>query len=379
MTAPEPLVPQEVDLRDFQYMELDVRRLRDSRFAAQVSGDAFRAGLLLWCASWHQVPAASVADDDVELANLAGYGRFIKEFQKIKDEAMHGWVLCSDGRWYHPVVAEKALAAWNNKMRHAFEKMTDRVRKMNRNRAQENLPPVAAPTFEAWMQSGRRDPVPPEKAVVPPEFPDSTPGASGGIPPPPRQPKPGIPPENALRGNGTERNGTEIKEKQQAASDPPPLREADPPPPPAALDIGQPEEEVANNPVAVTRLGRVANLLRQAGVRCGPSTAGVAALAADGRITDELLVEALVMLNERGKGTFGPQVVLLKALDLLKAAEGPRIRSPQSEFPAWRTDDKQADKLGAKLGLRPNAGEDYAHYRQRIGARLNELREAQAA
>ena len=62
MSYPDPLVPAEVDLRDFKYMELDVQMLRDSRFAAEVEPEAFRAGLLLWCASWHQLPAASLPD-----------------------------------------------------------------------------------------------------------------------------------------------------------------------------------------------------------------------------------------------------------------------------------------------------------------------------
>lgn len=105
---PAPLVPAEVDLRDFQYMELDVRRLRDSRFGAEVSGDAFRAGVMLWCAAWHQVPAGSLPDDDIELANLAGYGRFVKEWRKVRAEALQGFVPCSDGRLYHEVVCEKA-------------------------------------------------------------------------------------------------------------------------------------------------------------------------------------------------------------------------------------------------------------------------------
>ena len=222
--APDPLVPAEVDLREFQYMELDVRRLRDSRFAVQVSGDAFRAGLLLWCAAWHQVPAASVLDDDVELANLAGFGRFIKEFRRLKAEALHGWVLCSDGRWYHPVVAEKALAAWHSKLRHAYGKMEERVRKMNKRRAESKLPTVAVPSFDAWCAAGRADPVPPESAGLPPEqsrmssgipphVPPEEAGPSGGIPPEHDPPGGGIPTENALKWNGTERNGTDIPEK----------------------------------------------------------------------------------------------------------------------------------------------------------------------
>ena len=103
---PAPLTLPACDLSDFAYMELDVRRLRDSKFAAAAEGEAFRAGILLWCAAWHQVPAASLPDDDVELANLAGYGRVLKEWKKVRAAALHGFVKCADGRLYHPVVAE---------------------------------------------------------------------------------------------------------------------------------------------------------------------------------------------------------------------------------------------------------------------------------
>src|SRR5262249_27137589 len=80
----EPLVPHYVDLTDFQYMDLDVRRLRDSDLAALESPEACWAAVLLWCASWHQVPAASLPDDDRVLAQLAGYGRVIREWQKVR-------------------------------------------------------------------------------------------------------------------------------------------------------------------------------------------------------------------------------------------------------------------------------------------------------
>ena len=89
---PQPLTPADCDLRDFQYMELDVRRLRDSEFAAGATGEAFRAGVLLWCAAWHQVPAASLPDNDTELANLAGYGRVVKEWKKVREQALNGFV-----------------------------------------------------------------------------------------------------------------------------------------------------------------------------------------------------------------------------------------------------------------------------------------------
>ena len=85
---PAPLVTASVDLRDFAFMPLDVVRLRDSSLAITASGDEFRAAVLLWCASWHQLPAASLPDDDAQLAQFAGYGRVVKEWRRLKAGAM---------------------------------------------------------------------------------------------------------------------------------------------------------------------------------------------------------------------------------------------------------------------------------------------------
>jgi hypothetical protein len=107
----EPLTPPDLDLRDFDWMPLDVARLRDSDLSVLAPGDAFRAAVLLWCASWHQIPAASLPAEDRLLANLAGYGRDLKGWSSVRDDALRGFVKCSDGRLYHPVVAEKAIEA----------------------------------------------------------------------------------------------------------------------------------------------------------------------------------------------------------------------------------------------------------------------------
>jgi hypothetical protein len=190
---PAPLVPAEVDLTDFVFMPLDVRRLRDSRFTATVDGEAFKVGLLLWCASWHQRPAASLPDDDTELAQLAGFGRVVREWRKVREDALYGWVPCNDGRLYHPTIAEKALESWRSKQQHAYSKLCDRFRKTNKARADSGLQPIVVPEFDAWISNGRADPVPPE-----------TLDASAGNPPqlPTEQPPPstGNPAENALKG-----------------------------------------------------------------------------------------------------------------------------------------------------------------------------------
>lgn len=183
---PAPMTPADCDLRDFQYMELDVRRLRDSEFAAGASGDAFRAGVLLWCAAWHQVPAASLPDNDTELANLAGYGRVVKEWRKVRDGALGGFVKCSDGRLYHSVIAEKAVAAYAAKERHAYGKFLDRLRKENKGREKDGKSQFGIPSQEQWKSGAYPHGIPPETKTNSEQ----------------------IPPENALRGNG-EGEGTE--------------------------------------------------------------------------------------------------------------------------------------------------------------------------
>ena len=98
-------------------MDLDVVKMRNSRASSVLTGDEFMAWIMLICASWHQEPAASLPDDDVELAKLAGFGRMVSAWLAVKEGALYGWVKCSDGRLYHPVVAEKAAAAWTNKLK----------------------------------------------------------------------------------------------------------------------------------------------------------------------------------------------------------------------------------------------------------------------
>ncbi|NPT44325.1 DUF1376 domain-containing protein [Paraburkholderia sp. 1N] len=148
--TPEPLTPFDCDLRDFQFFPLDALRLRDSDLAALSTGDEFRAAVLLWCAAWHQVPAASLPDDDRVLANLIGYGRDTEGWKAVKDGAMRGWVKCSDGRLYHPVVAEKAISAWQGKFKQRWNTECARIKKHNE-RHKTNVP---RPSFEDWMSQG---------------------------------------------------------------------------------------------------------------------------------------------------------------------------------------------------------------------------------
>jgi hypothetical protein len=147
---PAPLTPEDCDLRDFAFMPLDVVRLRDSDLAVTAEADEFRCAVLLWCASWHQVPAASLPDDDKILAQYAGYGRVVKEWQKVRDGALRGWVKCTDGRLYHPVVAEKASEAWMAKLRQRLKTECARIKKHNERHGTS----IPFPDFDAWMSLG---------------------------------------------------------------------------------------------------------------------------------------------------------------------------------------------------------------------------------
>lgn len=113
---PAPLTPPECDLRDFQFMPLDISRLFGSEFHSHATDSEWRAGVTLWLKSYHQVPAASMPDDDISLARAAEFGVQVKAWRKVRDKALRGWVKCSDDRLYHPVVAEKALEGWIEKL-----------------------------------------------------------------------------------------------------------------------------------------------------------------------------------------------------------------------------------------------------------------------
>ncbi len=110
---PAPLVPAEVDLRDFREMPLEFERLFASDTWVLGTSEEKVAAFHLWCKSWHQQPAGSLPDDDRMLAHLSGTAL---RWKKLRVHALRGWVKCADGRFYHPVVAAKVQRAWKVKL-----------------------------------------------------------------------------------------------------------------------------------------------------------------------------------------------------------------------------------------------------------------------
>jgi murein DD-endopeptidase MepM/ murein hydrolase activator NlpD len=147
-------------------MPLEVDTLRDSDLRRRSTGDEFKAAVILWAACWHQVPAGSLPDDDIELADLAAIGTgkaAVRAWAKVKAMALRGWFKASDGRLYHPVMSKKALMAWNAKLLQrertikariasltkAIEKETDPARKAS---LQADLSRAAAELSQAQSQ-----------------------------------------------------------------------------------------------------------------------------------------------------------------------------------------------------------------------------------
>jgi hypothetical protein len=96
-------------------MPLHIERLRRSKawFMAKQQPELAFYLINLWTGSWHQIPAASLEDDDAMLCAMAECHP--RRWTKVKADVLRGWIKCSDGRLYHPVVAELARDSWDKK------------------------------------------------------------------------------------------------------------------------------------------------------------------------------------------------------------------------------------------------------------------------
>jgi hypothetical protein len=159
-----PLPPPDCDLRGLPFMPLDVVRLTDSDLVALATGDEFKAAVLLWCKAWLQVPAASLPDDDRILAHLSGAG---SRWTKLKAVALRGWVKCSDGRLYHPVIAEKAREAWSFRVRQREKSARANAARWASPRQSPDVSPRGSPQPPKGQGQGHSTEAPPLPVAVP--------------------------------------------------------------------------------------------------------------------------------------------------------------------------------------------------------------------
>ena len=324
-----PLTPPDCDLRDFAFMPLDVVRLRDSELSIQATGEEFRCAVLLWCAAWHQVPAASLPDDPRTLASLAGFGRVVAEWEKHKAGALRGWVKCSDGRLYHPVVAEKANEAWRAKHEHAHRKLLERLRK-------KDHPKDAMPTFDAWISAGKPSdwPTPSggnnDSSGGNCEFSGGKGAHSGGRgdvssgnAPEFQRNGAGIPAENPLKGQGQGQGQGKEKVFQAAVKAQPSSRARGSP---AAAEKPPPSDPIH------ARAVELSVLLRQRGAALQASDPKVRAWAESG-VTDAQALAALETAQSRRHEQASAQPINAGYLDTLIRAPAPVARRANGATP----------------------------------------------
>jgi hypothetical protein len=109
---PEPPVPPDCDLQRYRRMPIDIVKLRQSGLQMECSPEEKWFAFELWMAAFHQVPAGSLPDEEPKLAYMAGLARDKRTWNRVKKAALRGWVKHSDGRLYHPVLADICLEVW---------------------------------------------------------------------------------------------------------------------------------------------------------------------------------------------------------------------------------------------------------------------------
>ncbi len=151
MPLPAPLTPPEANLTKYHFLPLEgiiFTKLEDWIRCKQDHRLAFPT-ISLMLASWHATPAGSLENKEIILRDAAGCDA--GQWAQVKDQVMAGWILCSDGRFYHPYVAGKVLTAWNAKLDRAYQTECKRIAKWNE---RHEVIKERVPTYEEWIAAG---------------------------------------------------------------------------------------------------------------------------------------------------------------------------------------------------------------------------------
>lgn len=360
---PQPLTPADCDLRGLPYMPLDVIRLLDSDMFAEATGDEFKAAVALWCKSWTQVPAASLPNKDKVLAHLSGN---VEKWKRIKTGAMRGWVLCSDDRWYHPVVAEKALAALPGREEFNSKKSAEAERKARERDDRKAL-------FEALKRHG-----------ITPDWNVSTKTLRGMAAQYLSQEPPGHVTDierDMSHGVTVSKGEGEKKGEGELTSNPPSssqasteVREAPPPSlPPFEPDQLEPTHSEHNLPLG--RNVQISMLLRAQGVIATSQNPIVCVTwGQNPKVTDEVLNVA-VMKARVAKPE--PEEIPIKYLariveqELVRQAEpAPAPAAPKQPGDDWFRSKAGIERKGRELGMFARGSESHDDFKDRIFAKL---------
>jgi uncharacterized protein YdaU (DUF1376 family) len=193
-SAPLPFTSLDDDVRCLDGFMLNVERLLASETVAIGNPSQICAALMLWCRAWKQVPGGSLPNDERILASFSGAGA---RWKTVRDVALRGFVLCSDGRLYHRYLCEEVKRSV--KAKRAYEARRDidqkrlvRWRERQRETALETPGETVGETRFVAEETRREEKIREDKKESPPH-------PSGAYPPV------GVEPEPAAKANGHER------------------------------------------------------------------------------------------------------------------------------------------------------------------------------
>ena len=345
---PPPLTPADCDLRGLPFMPLDVIRLLDSDMFAETTGEEFKAAVALWCKSWTQIPAASLPNKDKVLAKLSQS----EHWKKVKDGAMRGWILCSDDRWYHPVVAEKALAALPGREEFNSRKSADAERKAREREDRKALFEIlrghgVVPDWNVSTKVLRGLAAQHLSQEPPDDFRDQSRDMSQQV--------------TVSKGEGEgEREGKgegELTSKTEASSQ-------------ASTEVREPAAPAQ----AVGRNVAISILLRGHGIDATAANPIVCVEWAENpKVTDDLLTLAAVKART-AKPDQRISVNYLKPIvaELLAAPEA----KSKSEDRTWRMSDGGIERKGRELGMFARGGETHRDFAARIQTEIDKRKGA---
>ncbi len=159
---PAPMSTPASDLKKMPMMFIDIVALQNSETWALADGWEAKACLNLWMRAWHQVPAGSLPNNEKVLEAFAA----VPDCKAVRAVALRGFVLCSDGRLYHPTICARVVAAmgksekaaksanhrWENEKQDHANALPRRRRKISRNRKETD----SSKTTLAVIEGGGR-------------------------------------------------------------------------------------------------------------------------------------------------------------------------------------------------------------------------------
>lgn len=147
-----PLVRPEVTMRGMDFMALHYQRLRKSIawLRAKRKPELGFYMMNLWGTAFHETPAGSLENDDDVLADAAMCSP--ERWAEVRDDVLHGWIRCSDGRLYSRFLAEVVNEAWERRKSHAARGAEGAAARWSKRDAERDMRPVPPYPNEAPSQ-----------------------------------------------------------------------------------------------------------------------------------------------------------------------------------------------------------------------------------